>query len=344
MYKGKEPVKGGGDGEDVESGGLEEGKLGEDGEELEAGEISEPAAQAPRPGDDVGWPEDSALPTSDDQDYNFDDFYLDPTINDSHHYYPQPDSSSRPPSTSHRNTTPAVTPHPEYSLNDPPSLPTRIRHVPTPPAAVPSAESVPSSSQAFDTEMSDSTGVYSGDSDAVASHMMKTPTVHSRKASNSFNMHRRATSIAATPSPGYMSGNSSEESPIAGTSTSATTASSSRKRQRPATVDPVAEVTSTLKGLSNTLTQQIQESSATKEETKRLKIEARLASKELKARTARDEREHNLRVTLAAQDHERAMADENRRKLELEIQLEKMRKERIAMERGWSPNQAGPST
>jgi len=141
-----------------------------------------------------------------------------------------------------------------------------------------------------------------------------------------------------------MSGNSSEESPIAGTSTSATTASSSRKRQRPATVDPVAEVTSTLKDLSNTLTQQIQESSATKEETKRLKIEARLASKELKAHTARDEHEHNLRVTLAAQDHERAMADENRRKLELEIQLEKMRKERIAMERGWSPNQAGSST
>jgi len=144
--------------------------------------------------------------------------------------------------------------------------------------------------------MSDSTGVYSGDSDAVASHMMKTPTVHSRKASNSFNMHRWATSIATTPSPGYMSGNSSEESPIAGTSTSATTASSSRKRQRPATVDPVAEVTSMLKGLSNTLTQQIQESSATKEETKHLKIEARLAFKELKACTARDEREHNLRV------------------------------------------------
>jgi len=84
------------------------------------------------------------------------------------------------------------------------------------------------------------------------------------------------------------------------------------------------------------LVNKLEGSTTTKADNKRLRLETRMASRELRAREACDEREHALHAAMAAQDHERAMADERTRQLELEIKLEQTKMERIALERASS--------
>ncbi|OAX30536.1 hypothetical protein K503DRAFT_860996, partial [Rhizopogon vinicolor AM-OR11-026] len=71
------------------------------------------------------------------------------------------------------------------------------------------------------------------------------------------------------------------------------------------------------------LFQQIQDMSVVKADNKCMKLDGRLLSRELKVCEAQAEREHALRSSMAAQTHERALADEWTKQLQLELELEK---------------------
>ncbi|KAG1727126.1 hypothetical protein EDB19DRAFT_1914346 [Suillus lakei] len=154
----------------------------------------------------------------------------------------------------------------------------------------------------------------SDDSDASASQMMKSLTVHSRKASGAHHSGHTSSDQDSDPLP--------------------TTSNRSVSRKRPR--DMAAEFNTKLNDASDNLMRHIQDSTTAKVEHKCLKIESKLASIELKARLSRDKREHVLRSTSAAQSHERAMADERTRQLELEIKLEQVKLERLALEKEMS--------
>ena len=64
-----------------------------------------------------------------------------------------------------------------------------------------------------------------------------------------------------------------------------------------------------------------------------MKIEAHVFSKEIKSRDQRDQREHEMKLKMVENDHERSMASEKTKQLELEIRLEEMKARRIEMER-----------
>jgi hypothetical protein len=155
----------------------------------------------------------------------------------------------------------------------------------------------------------------SDDSDASTSRMMKSLTVHSCKASGAHHS-------------GHTTSSDQDSDPLPTTSNR----SVSHKRPR----DMAAEFNTKLNNASDSLMRHIQDSTTAKVEHKRLKIESKLASIELKARLSRDEREHVLRSTSAAQSHERAMADEWTRQLELEIKLEQVKLECLALEKEMS--------
>lgn len=168
----------------------------------------------------------------------------------------------------------------------------------------------------------------SDDSDTAASHMMNALTVHSRKASAG-NLAHRVAHASGGHTTATSSNNTSEAESPTGMGTGST---SSRKRPR-GDLQPDISALTAVAGL---LAKKIDGNSSTKADTKRLRLESKLASRELKAREARDEHEHTLRAAMTAHDHERAMADERTRQLELEIKLEHAKMERIAMERGLS--------
>ncbi|KAG1820786.1 hypothetical protein EV424DRAFT_1539321 [Suillus variegatus] len=157
----------------------------------------------------------------------------------------------------------------------------------------------------------------SEDSDTAASHMMKSLTMHSRKASLGVR--------TSHTSGGHVSSDQdSDQSP---------TTSHNRSVSRKWPQDPAAELTMKLNEASDTLVQHICEASTVKANHKRLKLETQLASRELKMRESHAEREHGLQSTIAIQNHERAMADERTKQLELEIKLEQVRLERLIMEK-----------
>jgi hypothetical protein len=165
----------------------------------------------------------------------------------------------------------------------------------------------------------------SEDSDIATSRMMTTLTMHSRKASATSSLGARR----ALNTPGHTS--SDQDSDLSPTTFHSRSTSASRKRPR----DVTADVTTKLNEVSDTLVRHIQDSSLSKIENKRLRIESKVLGRELKARETRAEREHELRTSMAAQTHERAMADEKTRQLELELKLEqvKLERERLAMEK-----------
>ena len=172
----------------------------------------------------------------------------------------------------------------------------------------------------------------SDDSDTAASHMMRTLTVHSQKASAG-SLGHRAVHASGGHTTATSSNNTSEaESPTLHGSLAGMGSTSSRKRQR----GDLQQDVSAIAAVADLLAKKLDGSTSTKADTKRLRLESKLASQELKAREARDEREHALRAAMAAHDHERAMADERTRQLELEIKLEQAKMERIALERGLS--------
>ncbi|KAG2054944.1 hypothetical protein BDR06DRAFT_971295 [Suillus hirtellus] len=100
--------------------------------------------------------------------------------------------------------------------------------------------------------------------------------------------------------------------------------------------DMAAEFNAKLNDASDSLMWHIQDSTIAKVEHKRLKIESKLAGIELKARLTQDEHEYVLWSTSAAQSHEQAMADEQTRQLELEIKLEQVKLEHLALEKEMS--------
>ncbi|KAG2742419.1 hypothetical protein P692DRAFT_20749551 [Suillus brevipes Sb2] len=139
-------------------------------------------------------------------------------------------------------------------------------------------------------------------------------TVHSRKASGTHHSGHTSSDQDSDPSP--------------------TTSNRSASHKRPR--DMVAEVNTKLSDTSDTLMWHIKDSTTAKVEHKRLMIESRLASIKLRGRLSRDEREHELRSTSAAQSHERAIADERTKQLELEIKLEEVNVARLALEKEMS--------
>ncbi|KAG2154157.1 uncharacterized protein EDB93DRAFT_1248364 [Suillus bovinus] len=151
----------------------------------------------------------------------------------------------------------------------------------------------------------------SDDSDASTRKIMKTLMLHSHKASS-------------THLPGHTSSDQDSD-PLPSTSSR----SVSRKWPRDAT----SEFNAKLNNASDSLMRHIQDSSTAKAKHKCLKIKSKLASMELRACVTRDEREHMLWSASAAQSHERAMADEQTKQLELEIKLEQVKLEHLALEK-----------
>ncbi|KAG2111579.1 uncharacterized protein F5147DRAFT_771729 [Suillus discolor] len=193
----------------------------------------------------------------------------------------------------------------EISLNSP-------ERADRPKYPLPSTNTTSSKARAASVQMDTSE-----DSDTAASRMMKSLTMHLRKASLGVR--------TSHTSGGHVSSDQdSDQSP-----TTSHNRSVSRKRPR----DPTAELTMKLNEASDTLVQHIHETSTVKADHKRLKLETQLASRELKMRESHTEREHGLRSTIAIQNHERAMADERTKQLELEIKLEQVRLERLIMEK-----------
>ncbi|KAG2155202.1 uncharacterized protein EDB93DRAFT_1247696 [Suillus bovinus] len=103
----------------------------------------------------------------------------------------------------------------------------------------------------------------------------------------------------------------------------------SRKRLH----DVMAEFTMKMSQASDTLIQHIQESSVTEADHKRMKMETKIAARELKAHESRDEHEHLLCTALATQIHELAMADQRTKQLELEVKLEQIKLDCLALEK-----------
>ncbi|KAG2346645.1 hypothetical protein BDR05DRAFT_945651 [Suillus weaverae] len=147
--------------------------------------------------------------------------------------------------------------------------------------------------------------------------VMKSLTVHSCKASGSA-LHGRSPATATHRSAG--------PSPSESTFCSA---SESHKRTR----DVGAEVTKKLADASDSLLLHMQNKSESKVSSKRMKFEYARFSKELQAREAHAEREHNAHRFIATQSHERAMSEDKTRQLELELRLEEAKYRRLAMER-----------
>ena len=162
-------------------------------------------------------------------------------------------------------------------------------------------------------------GDTSEDSDTAAtSCMLKTLTVHSRKASGTLGTHAS----------GHTS--SEQDSDLS----PATSCSGSLSRNLKRSHDTPANIVATLNTATSALFQQIQDTSGVKADNKRMKLDRRLLSRELKVCEAQAEREHALRSSMAAQTHERALADERTKQLQLELELEKVRLQRLVAERG----------
>ncbi|KIK32296.1 hypothetical protein CY34DRAFT_19148 [Suillus luteus UH-Slu-Lm8-n1] len=154
----------------------------------------------------------------------------------------------------------------------------------------------------------------SDNSDASMSQMMKCLTVHSRKASD-------------THHSGHTSSDQDSD-PLS------TTSNRSASRKRPC--DMAAKFNAKLNDASDSLMRHIQDSTTAKIEHKCLKIESKLAGIKLKAHLTRDKCEHVLWHTSIAQSYEQAMADERTRQLELEIKLEQVKLEHLALEKEMS--------
>lgn len=163
----------------------------------------------------------------------------------------------------------------------------------------------------------------SGDSDTAAtSRMLKTLTVHSRKASGTLGARHMLSSSGHT--------SSDQDSDLSPTTSHNRSLSRNLKRSR----DAPADIVSKLSTASDTLIQHIQNASVVKADNKRMKMDSKMLRSELRIREAHAEREHALRSSMAAQTHERALADERTKQLQLELELEKVRLQRVVAERG----------
>ena len=72
---------------------------------------------------------------------------------------------------------------------------------------------------------------------------------------------------------------------------------------------------------SDTIVCQIQETTEANTKTKQLRIQAQIVSKELRSRDGRAQCEHELKQQMLMQEHERSMANEKVRLLELVLNI-----------------------
>jgi len=77
-------------------------------------------------------------------------------------------------------------------------------------------------------------------------------------------------------------------------------ASGSRKRSR----DVGNDISSKISDISDAVLQEIRSTSESNTETKRLKIQARVVSKEMQSRDGHAQREHEMRLKMVENDHE----------------------------------------
>jgi len=80
---------------------------------------------------------------------------------------------------------------------------------------------------------------------------------------------------------------------------------------------------------SDTIVRQIQETTKANTDTKRMRIEAQIVAKELKSRDSHAQHEHELKQQMLVHEHERSMASEKARLLELELHLEETKLRRL---------------
>ena len=181
-----------------------------------------------------------------------------------------------------------------------------------------------------------STPLDSEDSDIGASQALKTLQVGSRKSSYSPLRGRSPTSMLASAN---VSGgarhpqSSSPPSSQAGASASRPPSTTSRKRSNDTTINQSSSPAIQVGQLSDTATlmmQQLNEKRdirAEHDRFKRMKLESEIYTRDLKARTARDEREHAMRLAQQAHAHEREMGDQRMEQMKLEIELSRARRE-----------------
>ncbi|KAI5990738.1 hypothetical protein EDD15DRAFT_2369449 [Pisolithus albus] len=100
--------------------------------------------------------------------------------------------------------------------------------------------------------------------------------------------------------------------------------------------DAGSDISMKLTEASDTLVQQIQNSAEAKSDTKRMRIEAEVIGKELRARDKHAQREHGLKMRMVENEHELSMAGQKTKQLELELQLEQARIARLEAERRFS--------
>ena len=106
---------------------------------------------------------------------------------------------------------------------------------------------------------------------------------------------------------------------------SAPSSSASHKQSRNVSTD----VTTRISEASDTIVCQIQETTKANTETKRLRIQAQIVSKELRSRDGHAQCEHELKQQMLMQEHEWSMANEKVRLLELELCLEETKLHRL---------------
>ncbi|KAI6041011.1 hypothetical protein EDC04DRAFT_2893581 [Pisolithus marmoratus] len=88
-----------------------------------------------------------------------------------------------------------------------------------------------------------------------------------------------------------------------------------------------------LSEVSNTLIQQIQNSTKAKSETKWLKIQAQVIRKELKAHDKSAQCEYDLKLKIVENENQLSMASKKTKQMELELRLEEGRIAQLEVER-----------
>jgi hypothetical protein len=220
---------------------------------------------------------------------------------------PSKPSESSPTMQLPQSTHHAQLPQPAYSLNSP----ERVRSLLSTNTA---GKSRAVSEDVWMEDMSE-------DSDTAAtSRMLKTLTVHSHKASGTLGAHHMLSSSGHT--------SSDQDSDLSPTTSRNSSLSRNLKRSRDG-----SHFTSKLDAAADVLVQKMEEASVVKADNKRMKMDSKMLMKELRVREAQAEREHALRSSMAAQTHERALADERTKQLQLELELEKVKLEKMRLQR-----------
>ncbi|KIK19896.1 hypothetical protein PISMIDRAFT_13327 [Pisolithus microcarpus 441] len=97
-----------------------------------------------------------------------------------------------------------------------------------------------------------------------------------------------------------------------------------------------SDVSTKLSKASNSLICQIQHSTEAKTETKWMKFQAQIVSKELKAHNKNAQHKHDPKLKMVENEHKLSMATERTKQLELELKIEEVRLAQLEAERNSS--------